>query len=556
MWWDTETIEQTVTKQFARSRLKSQEAKRLDQIPSFGEALTSSTYWEWIEAKSKKTFLVLADLGLASHIFELIDDSLDDEDLPFSLEQVQRLKLTPTKNERTEKKFYHRQFHYLLRHLGKDIHIDYEDPEVVPCDIAEKPAAGQNHRVDKVTLPNQPGTVFCRYQMRLGTDHVAREEFMYEVNGIKNLQNEHMLSYWASYTHQGYGYILFTPAPEFSLKSLLTTMPSCLKKLDKITRGQAVMNWIYCLVDTVCSLHNQGRVHRNIRPSTVHFSKDNFVFFSGFTQFHINVLGATTESTSFDREIYDYGAPENVPNPAPSSPGSLHQSVDDGSYRVTDSNPQAADIFSLGCVILELLSFLFKKQGRPFAAHRAEKHRAAGRGNPFPDSSFHDNVDQVESWMEQLAKDASKKDDPVFKGVVPILEVVVGMLSYYPSDRLTADKVREKIRQILAEECGIPEPHCLSQGGGWDFGAENRLSSGSMPSRGSGSQYDNAKRSSAGSGGSANARSFSGSLRDGGEEATASRARNGSQSSYRSAHHTLKQQKSLLIEGGSFLREF
>ncbi|KAK3293255.1 kinase-like domain-containing protein [Chaetomium fimeti] len=377
-----------------------------------------------------------------------------------------------------------------------------------------------------------------------------------------------MLSYWASYTHQGYGYILFTPAPEFSLKSLLTTMPSCLKKLDKKTRRQAVMNWIYCLTDTVYSFHNQGRAHVNIRPSTVHFSKSNFVFLSGFTQFHLNVLSGTTESTTFDREAYDYSAPEKVPTPTPSSPGPSHRSADDGSHRATDFNPQAADIFSLGCVILELLSFLFKKQGRPFAAHRAAKHSAAGRGSPFPDSSFHDNVDQIESWMVQLADDASKKDDPVFKGVMPILEVVVGMLSYDPSDRLTANQVREKIRQILAWDCGIPEPHCLRLGGGWGFGVENRLSSGSIPSvsssgsrristqRGGESQYDDAKRSSAGSGGSVSARSFTGSLRGGAGEAAASRARNGSWSSHSSAQHAVKQQKSLLIEGVSFLREF
>lgn len=552
MWWDTSTIEQTVTKQFVLGRLKSQAGKRLDQTPSFGEELTSSTYWEWIETKSKKIFLILVDLGLANHIFEVIDSSFDDTDLPFSLEHVHTLKLTANNNKRTERRFYHRQFHYLLRHLNKGTHIDYEDPELVPLDIAQKRIAGQGRHVNKVTLPNEPLGAFCRCQIRLGTDNVSPEEFISGVNDIKDPQNEHMLSYWASYTHRGYRYILFTPAPEYSLKSLLTTMPTCLTKLDKKVRRQAVMNWIYCLADTVCSLHGQGRSHGNIRPSTVHFTKNNLIFFTGFTQFHTSVLGGATESTAFDQEAYDYGAPEKARKPAPSSTGSPHPSPGDSDEQAADSDAQAADIFSLGCIIMELLSFLFKKQGRKFAAHRAAKHTAAGRGSPHPDSSFHGNIGQVEDWMSQLTKDAGKEDDPLFKGVTPLLDVVVDMLAHEPSERLKADHVRERIRQVLADECGIPEPHCLRRDGTWEFGMDrHRLSSASVQSAGSSSSVlgwvrrgSQDKRTSGGG--------FGGFLRGGSEEEVASRARNGSQSSsYDSAQQAMKQ-----IEGASFFREF
>ncbi|KAH6623005.1 kinase-like domain-containing protein [Chaetomium tenue] len=552
MWWDANSIEQTVTKQFVKGRLKPQEAKRLDQIPSFGEELTDRTYWEFIDSKCKKLFLWLDDVGLPEQIFEFIDDSFDDDDLPFSLEQVQERELIPTKNERMETRFYGRQYKYLLRHLDKASHIDYGDPELVPLYIEAKQIAGQGRHVDKVTLPNQPGAVFCRAQIRLGTDHVDRGEFMSGINGIKGLQNEHMLSYWASYTHQGYGYILFTPTPEFSLKSLLTTMPSSLKKLDKNVRPQVVMNWIFCLADTVCSFHGQDRSHGNIRPSTVLFSKNNFVFLSGFTQLHINTLSDTAEGRSSDREAYDYGAPEEV-NPAHLSTVSPGQSAGGSSHQVAEPNPKAADVFSLGCIILELLSFLLGKKGRAFAAHRAAKHRAAGRGSPLPDSSFHGNIGQVEIWMDQLAKDAAEKenDDPVFKGVRPILEVVVKMLSTNPSDRPTADHVREKIRQIVVEECGMPEPHCLRPGNSWDFGVDRRLSSISTLSSGSGSQHDSDRRRSTGSAGSPIAKAFNAILRGGSGEEVASRARNGSQSSYDSAQQALKH-----LEGASFFREF
>ncbi|KAL2171612.1 hypothetical protein VTG60DRAFT_2180 [Thermothelomyces hinnuleus] len=547
MWWDDETIERIVTKQFVANKLGSKAAGRLDQPLGFGEDLTDCTYWEWIEAKSKKTFLILSELGLPNHIFELVDDSLDDQDLPFAIDQVARLRLSPSKNDKLERKFYHRQFHYLLRYVDQGVHIDYEDDEVVPLDAVDKKyAAGQGHHVDKVTSPNRPGMVFCRCQIRLGPGHVSMEELMSEINGIQAVQNEHLLSYWASYTHRGYGYILFTPASEYSLKSLLTTMPSCLKRLDKKARRRAVMNWIYCLADTVCFFHNQGLSHGNIRPSTVNFSKDNLAFFTGFTPFHVHVLGGVEDNKVFDREAYDYGAPEKLRYlPSSSSSDSIHRAADGRDHQPAGFDPQAADIYSLGCIILELLSFLFKRQGRPFAAHRAAKHRAVGRGSPFPDSSFHENVEQVESWMTQLATDAVEKDDPVFEGVEPILCLVVKMLAFYPSERPKACEVKEEIGRILMESCGMPEPHCLRRSGHWSFGNGSlRHSSSSMQStesagtgsvstqRRSGSQEEGtSKRASAGSGGSVSLRSIKAFLREPGDGEAALRPRNWSQGS-------------------------
>jgi hypothetical protein len=135
-------------------------------------------------------------------------------------------------------------------------------------------------------------------------------------------------------------------------------------------------------------------------------------------------------------------------------------------------NPQAADIFSLGCVILELLSFLTKKSTRAFAAHRAARHKTPGRGGAVLDSSFHKNLGQVESWMAALAREAAKKrkDDPLLAGVAPMLHVVERMLALHPSDRPAAHDVQTRMYEILHERCGVAEPHCVHQYGGWDFG--------------------------------------------------------------------------------------
>jgi serine/threonine protein kinase len=508
MWWDDDTVERTVTKQFVCSRLSPQEIDRLDRPLGFGDELTDSTYWEWIDEKAKKIFLILNDLKLAGQIFELIDDSLDDQDLPMGLDEVERLTLKPSKDEKI-KKFYHRQFHYVLRRLEKGGHIDYEDDEVTPLDVAadKKLSANQSQHIDTITLANQPGRKLCRCRIPLGPGHLSWEEFILEIGGIKDLQNGHLLSYWASYTHQGYGYVLFAPAPGFSLKSLLATMPSSLKNLDKRVRRHTVLDWIYCLVKTVCFLHDRGLSHGNIRPSTVMFSNDNHIFFSGFTRFQTDILRGVTDNTSSDKEAYDYAAPEMLFKPHSTSATSVHRSGGSSSNPTTmmhastpTSTPnlsqQAADIFSLGCVILELLCFLLKKHGKPFAAHRTAKNKSSRRGGPGPDSSFHKNLGQVESWMAQLAKDATKKDDPLFKSIAPMLYVVEQMLAYYPLERPTANEVLEKLSQVLlTEPCGFSDPHCVrvQRDSGCDVGMGS-LALGSSPLMSAHSSVDMSSR--------------------------------------------------------------
>ena len=506
MWWDPDTIDRAVTREFVCSHLLPDEIERLDRQLGFGDGLTDGTYWEWIDEKAKRIFLILVDLGVPDQIFGVIDDSWDDEDLPVALDQVERLALTAEKDEKLERRFYHRQFYYLLRTLRKGEHAVYQDNEVVPLDVAERKqtlAAGQNHNhpVDRVVLPNQPGMVFCRRRVPLacgfGQGYMSQEDFLYEVNSIRNVQNDHLVSYWGSYVHQGYGYVLFTPATDSTLKSFLVTTPASMKNRDKYEQRRLVMNWIHCLVDTLCFLHNRGLSHGNIRPSTVLFSQDD-IYFSDFTIFNTDVL-TSADRTSFDKEAYDYAAPEQWFRPTTGPPSPVHRratlsmmstSPDSHNFTISRSltehgpnspvtmmhaptphlNPQAADIFSLGCVILELLSFLLKKQGRPFATYRAAKHKTPGRGGAVPDSSFHKNLGQVESWMTQLAKDASKKDDQLFRGISPMLHIVERMLSLHPSERPGAQDVQARMYKILTESCGISEPHCVHQYGGWDFG--------------------------------------------------------------------------------------
>lgn len=415
--------------------------------------------------------------------------------MPITLEQAERLALAAAaKNCRFDKKlFYYRQFHYLLRNIEKGGHLVYDHDEVVPLHgVDKRPVA--SHAADKVELPNYPGVVLSRRRVAVGRGSgvFSNSDFLYEINRAKNVQNGHIASYFASYVHRGFGYVLFTPAGDYNLRTVLANLPAPLKTLTKEQRREHIMNWIHCLVDALCYLHSRGYSHGNIRLSTVLLNTQHHVFFADLSRLSTEALAGPSDKAAFDKEAYDYAAPEqwfrprNVTlNSRPLSPPDQYACAWDASETVFPGsvsplhtptpqlNPQAADIFSLGCVMLELLNLLMKRTTRSFASHRAAKNKQAGRGGAVPDASFHKNLGQLDSWMAGLVKDAGKKKGkgkPVFAGVGPMLAVAARMVSAAPQNRPTADEVEQATYRILREDCQIAEPHCVHQYGGWDFG--------------------------------------------------------------------------------------
>ncbi|CZT52639.1 uncharacterized protein RSE6_13991 [Rhynchosporium secalis] len=532
MWWDEERIESTVDRQFVLSKLRPGEQVRLDEPLLFGDGLTDDTYMEWIELKAKRIFLILVDLGVPDQIFGIVDDSWDDDDLPVPFDQVERLRLTFAKDEKLEKKFFHRQFLYLLRNVQKGEHLYYDDEEVVPLEPVEKRPVGAvagltQSNVDKVHLPGRPDDVFVRRRIPLGATagRMPQEEFLSGIETLRLIEHDHLTTLWASYIHQGSGYLLLTPVIESSLKSCLNVMPQSIKILAKQDRRALLLNWIHCLADAVAYLHEKGLAHRNIKPSNVSFDVDNQIFLSDFS-----VFGA--EKSGFDKETYDHQAPEQITRQIPSGmssrPSTSRRSgipgnafgfstaqknflvSNDSSSIYTSSpgigskpstgscvqsthlagkhDPQTADIYSLGIIFLEIMTFLMKRNSRTFASHRSCKNKTPGRGGGLPDSSFHKNPRQVESWMSLLAKDGKKKEDKIFRSVSHILALIEKMMNPVPDERPGAHDVQEKIYCILIEFCGIGPSstsrgkiHCTmreSEDNDWDFGFDQlRLAS-------------------------------------------------------------------------------
>lgn len=525
IWWTDERINEKVTQEFVTSRLQPRERERLRQPVGFGD-LSDDTYIEWILEKARRLFLVLAEIGEADGIFAVVDRSWDDDDLPLEMDDIEQLALSNRRDDHANARFYSTQFTFLLRELQNGVHVDYAPNEEVPLEyVMGLPPAASLQNWSRVHLPKRPKDIYVRRKFALGNSEsptAFESTFIMDVESARMIEHEHIAPVWASYTSKGTGYVVTNFVGQHTLRTFIDHRdPPQYKKLPKTERRWLALNWMHCLADAITTLHQNGFCHSVIRPSNIIIDDSNAIAFSD-----IGSLETFQKDKRPDiMDAYIYSAPEtqqtpgpvdpNAPAPSPvvastrtsvtsksssgssNSSGSLGRKLSKAStndfsgfnfgFRRTKpiSKPRSrvhetekADIFSLGCVFLEIIGFMLKKKPHEFVKYRSSKQKTnTGGKSSRTDSSFHANLDKVESWMVILEKASYEHDEDAFRAVPHILTLVRDMLGTIPNARPNARNVRDKLLEIVNTYTTIPDVHCGAHK--HDFGHAGSSTSGS-----------------------------------------------------------------------------
>ncbi|KAL9113710.1 MAG: hypothetical protein Q9227_002155 [Pyrenula ochraceoflavens] len=132
-----------------------------------------------------------------------------------------------------------------------------------------------------------------------------------------------------------------------------------------------------------------------------------------------------------------------------------------------DQSAFPSDIFALGAICIDILTFLCKKGVASFTRHRSAKNRTAGRGGGLADASFHANLGQVESWFTGLETEAQKKarkeDGQAFATIKPMLEILRPCMQKEPQKRPDATQLRDKLRDCIWRYANVSRLHCGSE---------------------------------------------------------------------------------------------
>lgn len=511
-YWDEQKIETTVTERWIQQQLPESLREKLNEPMDSGDSLTDSTYADWILERAKKLFLILLDLGCQEKIFDLIDGSSgawDDYDLPLPLESLEGMKL----GENLEKRFFKKQYQYLLRDLEAGQHIEYASEEFIPIETVYRPELRGVSSIDKVYYPRNREVFYSRRRIPLESDekpeNMTKGQFLEELESMKRLSHAHIVSVHASYTKDNVGYILLYPTLELSLRDFLHYPAYAFRSLTKEKRKLTIIDWMHCISDAVAYLNETGIEHNSIKPSAIIVDTKTFhIYLSdiGFTS-HATASASSSMTSQIsaptDIEAYDYGAPEHwvrhmtIHSASPNASGSsifvsgrlrrkqslqatnISTTIPETPISPSDSSPpsspnmdrhvqlsawrksanisrEKAQVFSLGCVFLDILTFYCKKRTSSFVSHRTSKSRRSREGAP-PDASFHANMPQVETWIEQLEKYAGKKGD------IPLGEALGAIHEMLERNPLLRPGIRRVEETVYRVAMGISEnemPHC------------------------------------------------------------------------------------------------
>lgn len=482
-WWSNERISATVNAAYVERELGSKNlVEKVHCVLAFGDGLTDDTYLDWILERSPRFFLILNEIGVPEKIFEIIDKSFADDDLPLSQDTLWELNLFGGKSETLDKKFHREQFNFLIQELEPGGHVDYGDWAVVPVEpFVKRPGIAKAN--DKVYVH---GNLYTRKRIAVFEHNSIDEvQFITHLKSLSTIHHPHLVSIWSSYSQENLLYVLLTPATEISLKSFLEEQPKAFKSLDKAERRETFLTWTHCLAAALAYLHDRGFTHQTIRPSAITVDHNNKIYLGDYSA--LKSLDTEDSPNAYNGELYDHAAPENwlrkprlhetaalktippgggrtsrripkIPTterktslPLPSMPvnttrtssksgssgSSTHTSRPRNALITTftpmerrtsiassstsrNSKLEAADVFSLNTVLITLLSMILQHTPKTFASHRSRLNRQAGRGNAPPDASFHKNLNQVAKWLDILAKEAGQREkkDMKFWGAV------------------------------------------------------------------------------------------------------------------------------------------
>lgn len=339
---------------------------------------------------------------------------------------------------------------------GRGQHVEYDIKD-------EKDIPLKTERILGYSAAALVESVMCR-RIRLArktircSRRLCKEDAVTEVEHLQRLQHAHIVRVVGTYTLRKNLAILLYPAADWSLDDFMDdTIERCRNEHlhwsepDGSPWGhqvQALGAFFGCLANTTQFLHSRNVKHMDIKPKNILvrytpiglgplFYRVYLADF-GITRAYQSAAEVETDSpTPFTRT---YAAPEVV---------------------LQDKRGLSADIFSLGCVFMEMVATIVSFQGR----NEREELRKA-RCNEHGDTSFHTNIGAICHWYQMVAPQG-------FPGLAYSLErylnvntfhtafvdMLPRVIHYSANERPTAEEVAAQTAMSHCSRCFAgPEP--------------------------------------------------------------------------------------------------
>jgi serine/threonine protein kinase len=231
------------------------------------------------------------------------------------------------------------------------------------------------------------GNTYARKIIAFERDNFT-DQIMTEIRILKKLCQKHIVSTVLTYE------LASKPTENLTFGILMPTVADCnLKTYLRVNEfeirrtppdvGQNLQTWLGCLAVGLAFIHSQKVRHMDIKPANI-LIKGNSVLYSdfGISKVFKDQEGTTTDGTHVAGTRL-YCAPEAVP----------------GSQSAGMERNSKTDVFSLGCVYMEMLTVLFGKTVDQFAEFRGPK------GN----QAYRTHLNESLQWLDSLRRHSEEQ---------------------------------------------------------------------------------------------------------------------------------------------------
>lgn len=403
-----------------------------------------------------KIYLIVSGMKRQGQgLFEdFLESDYADNDLPLEKRQLEATLKGP--NTHYTSTFFSEQYRAVPRMWEEGCHLEIDDEEPLPL-IHEffyrEGSYGTVHRV----RDSFSGDLYARKQQIVDLEDkitaAAEKHLKDETKRLRDLRHRHVVQLVKSYKRgKAYG-ILLRPAATSDLRKLLDRFYE-----DKFcgTEGCNDSVWLRplfltafgCLSRGLAYIHGRDIRHKDVKPANILYERAlrnndhaaRFLWADFGLAYDFSEKG---DSRTRSQKLYSvlYAPPEVVTAHAKignkdrrSSVATKLEEIVENEDRVLiaaeispqekheelDSHGRSADIFSLGCIFLELLAHLMREK-LPL--------RKKDEENEEEKMMFSNNIPALSAWAQQKQKFASATD---FKALFPL---AVSMISTKPDDR-------------------------------------------------------------------------------------------------------------------------
>ncbi|KAL8872907.1 MAG: hypothetical protein Q9174_001544 [Haloplaca sp. 1 TL-2023] len=409
-----------------------------------------------------KICLVLKGMQQRHLLEDFLDNKVVDNDLPKEKDEIEDIFVGD--NKKYAPKFYTEQRRAFVRTWPDGHHLEVEEEEPLPLKYVLEYNEGSYGKVIMVEDPFT-GAFYARKQQRTSADAhqnaAYRKHLEEERERLRYLRHRHIVQVVKTYQRGRVYAIILKPAATTDLERLMERYYDNRydANLDCMTRDwlrPILLHAFGCLSKGLAYIHNTMR-HKDIKPANILYEKalegrGPRLLWADFGLAYDFSASGNSKTKSPNVYSQRYAAPEIVNSVTKSISSDrrapvlsdLDRIVEDGEqildeqiesdFRETEENGHGrmTDIFSLGCVFLEVLACIFDE--------RLPMDRVAC----LPRKMFSKHLPELTKWAQERMETSDMEN----ASLSPLLDLSINMIRRNPHDRPTVAEVVQKVASV------------------------------------------------------------------------------------------------------------